>query len=124
MIKWRATLSDGTVATQDEGEWIENPGERLPWNRLCKYSAENGLVVDKLEVDIDGRLVYLPFDLQRFSLVNQKPNSFDIMYHMEVDNLLTGGNTSIYIDTIAHYKNFDLHLINKTDTTESWIFIT
>lgn len=127
--KFVATLSDGSTVVQDEGHWTEVPGERKPWIRLCEFTAKEGLTVTSLRLNFNGKTIHLPkerMDRFKFNDTNMKPLKYSLCYHVEVDDVFTGGGTEEkFIDLAAHYDTFTLHYINNiTNDDEAYIVVS
>lgn len=122
-----ATLSDGTTAVEESGEWVTRYGERKPWVRLTQFAAKNGLHLTSLRLNIDGRTIHMPREkFDRFSLEGVAPNFYSLNYYLEVDNVgQGGGDQSHYIDLTAHFDDFAVHYIQDTSQgNNSWIVVT
>lgn len=104
---WIAELSDGSIVVEGEGEWVERPGERLPWVRLCRYATASGLRVVSL-------------GLPNFRMPDAP--QYSIVYHLVVDDALGGQEITEYINLGSHYGNFSIHYIqNLADPSDSRI---
>jgi hypothetical protein len=82
-VRWIATLSNGDMAIQDEGEWIAKAGERSPWVRLTRWAAENDLHLDSLAFDFKGKIVKMPqpkFDKFGLGEKNLVPLFYSLAY--------------------------------------------
>src|SRR5258708_7207129 len=119
---WRVTLSNGQIVS--EGEAV--PGEALPWRKLCEWSAQEGDHFTSLTLENGERTVSMPLDFERFNLGQflLKPHSYAIQHRVEIDNLLGGPIGREFLDVIARYDDFDLHLISNLEGTESVLLIT
>jgi hypothetical protein len=129
VVKWVATLSDGTTAVDQTGEWVEKPGERKPWVRLCEFAAKNKLHLTSLRLNVDGKTIHMPRDAwDRFDMneTSMTPDYYSLTYHVEGE-LGDGGisNVEKFIDLAAHYKDFAVHYLqNVTNTNVSWVLVT
>jgi len=120
---WVATLSDGTTAVENLGEWGIIPGQRKPWVRLCEKLATEGKYITSLRLRIGERTIHLPRIENKFP--SKAPSYYSLCYHLEVDDVLGGMKEKYFIDLAAHYDDFAVHYIQ--DTTEgnnSWITVT
>lgn len=128
-ISWVATLSDGSTAVEHSGEYTVRPNERLPWVRLTKFAAENGLYLTSLRLNFNGRTIHMPrLNFDRFNLNDKSvaPLFYSIQYMIEG---IMGGEQAIeskyFVDMIAHYSTYDVHYIQDvTDGENSWINVT
>lgn len=117
MIRWKVELSNGEVVEEGMMPWIELPGERKPWPRLCAYLEEYDLHVTKLSVlSADETLV------QRTGF-----ESCFVEYDLEIDNVF-GGPISISSLHVGFYFNDRVEHIYidmqtgkiKTKTTDTY----
>lgn len=126
--KWVATLSDGTTAVQDEGEFVLVPGERRPWVKLVQKLGEKQLHLTSLRLNVDGRTIHLP-RLKNHKLGDNydflPPENYALEYVVELDDLLGVPEEKHYIILIAVYPNFEVHYIQDLqDINNSWIAVT
>lgn len=125
---WVATLSNGETAVEESGKWTINPGEPLPWVRLCYFLADNDLHLTSLRLNIKGRTIHLPrANFDKFELNSKTPNYYSLSYKMEVTMDMSGGpvEQQVFVDLAAHYDQFAVHYIqNATIGNESWVVIT
>ncbi len=122
-----ATLSDGTTAVEESGEWVTKYGERKPWVRLTRFAAKNGLHLTSLRLNIGGRTIHMPREkFDRFGLDGEAPLYYSLSYHLEVDDAMMGqGKQSHFIALAAHYDDFTVHHIQDTSLgNNSWIVVT
>lgn len=122
-----ATLSDGSTAVEESGEWVTRYGERKPWVRLIQFVAKNGLHLTSLRLNIDGRTIHLPREkFDRFSLEGMTPNFYSLNYHLEVDDINAGGGKQThFVDLAAHFDDFSVHYIQDiSQGSNSWIVVT
>lgn len=127
-FQWVATLSDGTTKREHEGEYAIVPGERKPWVRLTRFLNDSGLHLTGLTLKFRDREVHMPEDqFQKLSMNGAKivaPTSYSLQYMMEKE--LYGGQAETYfVDLIAHYPEFEVHLVqNVSSGNESWVTVT
>jgi len=127
-VKWVATLSDGTTAAEESGEWKEVPGEKKPWVRLVEFAGKNKLYLTSLRLNIDGRTIHMPrdaFDRFNFNETQMVPNSYSLTYHLEGE--LSGAiiNEERFIDLAAHFDGFAVHYLqNITNPNLSWVIVS
>jgi hypothetical protein len=129
--RWVATLSNGTVAVEKEGEFIIVEGERKPWFKLLQKLKSDGLWLTSLRLNIDGRKVHLP-SINGGKFDSKPPLFYSISYQLDIE--INGGIDrdeegsviqSHYIWLSAHYDNFIVSFINGLDDeNNSWISIT
>ena len=127
-----ATLSDGSTAVEESGEWVTLPGERKPWVRLCNFAYENGLYLTSLRLNYKGTTIHLPREkFSRFGLedVVVTPDHYSLSYQIEAE--IGGedggfGNEQLYIDLAAHFEEgFVVHYIQQITTQDhSWVVVT
>ncbi len=127
-VKWVATLSDGTTAAEESGEWKEIPGERKPWVRLMEYTNKNRLHLTSLRLNIDGKTIHMPrgdFDRFNFNETQIAPNSYSLTYHIEGEFVGAIINEERFIDLAAHFDGYAVHYLqNITDPNLSWIIVS
>lgn len=119
-----ATLSDGTTAVEESGEWTTNFGERKPWVRLTQFAAKNGLHLTSLRLNIDGRTIHMPRDkFAQFSVEGEAPDYYSLSYHLEVDDAMSGGHSQThFVDLAAHFGDDAVHYIQDiTLGNKAWI---
>jgi hypothetical protein len=105
VIKWIATLSDGSRVTEGEGDFTLIPGERTPWFRLTEQLNKKGLYLTRLVLDVNGKEVSLPNDAEFYSLC----------YHIE-GVLGSGGiRSKKFVEGRAHYSDRDFVLLVSED---------
>ena len=122
-----ATLSDGSTAVEESGEWTTKYGERKPWVRLTQFAGKNGLHLTSLRLNIGGRTIHMPREkFDRFGLEGKTPNYYSLAYHLEVDNAMVGqGEQAHFVALAAHYDDFTVHLIQDTGQgNTSWVVVT
>ena len=107
-----ATLSNGTVAAENNGMWTVIPGERKPWVRLQQYCADNDLHITSLRLNVDGQTYHLPKIDTRFNTGALHPDSYSIQYIGEVEQ---DGTTNNLIDVGAYYGDVSVHLMCELD---------
>lgn len=119
--QWVATISDGTVATQDMGEWIVIKGERLPWFRLCRKLEAEGLHITSLRLNIDGQTIHLPRENNKFPSI--EPDYYSVCYRAEVT---IGGSRDEerFVDISAHFGEYEVHYIHSLINNNSWVTVT
>jgi hypothetical protein len=125
-VNWIATLSDGSTAVENTGEYQLVTGERKPWVRLTKFLAENDLHLTSLRLNFRGRTIHMPrANFDRFGLydTNRAPLFYSLQYHIEKE--MTTGVEDHFIDLCSHYENLDVHFIQSlTDPNVSWVATT
>lgn len=122
-----ATLSDGTTAVEESGEWTTKFGERKPWVRLTQFAAKNKLHLTSLRLNLGGRTIHMPREkFDRFSLDCITPNFYSLNYHLEIDDIGQGGGSQThFIDLAAHFDDFSVHYIQDVSQgNNSWVVVT
>lgn len=124
-----ATLSDGSTAVEEKGQWVTKYGERKPWVRLTQWAAKEKLHLTSLRLNIDGRTIHMPREkFDKFSIENVAPDYYSLSYHLEVDDAMSGqSNQTYFIDLAAHYdeSHMTVHYIqDTTDGNNSWVVVT
>jgi hypothetical protein len=116
-IRWVATLSDGATVTEHEGNFTVRPGDKSPWRRLCEWTAERGLHLTSVRIQVGGQTVHLP------RLNNRFCGSVPYRYSMacrRLDSLRVeaGGRADgkvemedFHLDFAAHFKGFSVHVL-------------
>lgn len=125
--KWICTLSDGSTAVEDSGNWQVVPGQRKPWVRVTEFAAQEGLHVTSLRLNIGGRTIHMPRDkFEKFDLQGLSPDHYSVSYHLEVDKVGTRAEAiTDFISLAAHYPDFTIHYIQDTSTgNNSWVAVT
>lgn len=126
-VRWVATLSNGDTAVEHVGEYKVEEGKRLPWVRLTKFAAENGLHLTSLRLNFRGRTIHMPrMNFDRFSLNDKSiaPIFYSLQYILEGD-VMGGMDPTYFVDLVAHYPKFDVHYIQDvTDGNNSWVTVT
>jgi len=108
---WTVTLSNGEKIVQGEGDWVEKPGELLPWARLCEYTKDNNLVIEELEFRFGERK--LKFSPDRFYGLNGlTPLNYSIQTTMELDGVFSGGQATMFEDVCCHFALLDGHTVD------------
>jgi hypothetical protein len=108
MIRWKVELSNGEVVEEGVMPWVELPGERLPWPRLCAYLEENNLYVTKFWA-LNG-----PNDLFQ----RQDFQSCFVEYDMELDNIMGGPTATTSLHTGFYYEGLVDHIYIDMETGE------
>ena len=122
-----ATLSDGTTAVEESGEWVTRYGERKPWVRLTQFAAREGLHLTSLRLNIAGRTIHMPREkFDRFGLEGETPLYYSLSYHLEVDDAMMGqGKQSHFVALAAHFDEFTVNYIQDVSLANtSWIVVT
>lgn len=126
--KWIATLSDGTTAVENHGEWVVRPGERKPWVRLTQFAADTGLHLTSLRLQFRGRTIHMPrpkFDRFSMDQTSLEPDFYSLQYHVEVDNVLGSSEQNLFVDLAAHFGDITVHHIQDvTEGNNSWVVVT
>ena len=129
-VRWVATLSDGSTVVEDSGEFVEVPGERKPWVKLCSYLGGNGLHLTSLRLNFKGRTIHLPranFDRFAYNEISRAPLFYSLQYHHEaiMDQGFAIQEEEDFIDLAAHYpNNLAVHYIQSLDKENSWVVVT
>lgn len=125
-VTWVATMSDGTTVAEHSGEYVEIPGQRMPWIRLTSFLAENDLHLTSLRVNVGGRTIHMPRVTGRFVDQAVAPLYYSVDYKAEAE--MGDGGTfreqKRFIDLIAHYDSFEVHYIQSLDATNAWVIVT
>lgn len=128
-IKWVATLSDGSTAVENSGEYQLVPGERKPWVRLTKFLADNDLHLTSLRLNFRGRTIHMPrSNFDRFGLNehSRAPSFYSLQYILEGE-IGQGGvvNQKEFIELTSHYDVYEVHYIQDVaDGNNSWVVVT
>jgi len=132
-VKWVATLSNGTTASQHEGSWKVIPGERTPWYRLTEYLHGNNLYLTSLRLNIDGRTIHMPrANFTKFGMENASvaPIFYSLKY---IADLITDVGTvdgqnvqQHFVDLTAHYQGFNVHYVQEVTNggNNGWVVVT
>lgn len=123
---WVATLSDGTQEWEHEGEYEVLPGERLPWVRLTENLRDRDQHLVSLDLVIDGKWIHLPSrEWSQFSTGKiLLPIFYSLSYIVESEILMGIQHSESYIDVVAHFENFQVHLIVNAEDEETWIQVS
>jgi len=117
---WVATLSDGTTAVEHRGKFKVIRGERKPWVRLIKNLK--GRKITSLRLRIGKRTIHAP---KEGKWQCKQPEYYSLCYHVEVEDVLSKGKETHFIDLGAHYDNFTVHYIQDiTQKNNSWVTVT
>lgn len=119
--RWVATISDGTVATELEGEWTIIPGERKPWVRLCQKLHQEGTWITSLRLNVNGQTIHLPRQNNKFE--SEPPLYYDVCYHAEIDDIFGDRTQKDYVDIGAFYDTFSVHYIHEIGNNNAWVTI-
>lgn len=111
MIRWKVELNNGEIAEEGRMPWLELPGERLPWPRLCAYLEENDLHITSFSVLKDDDLI---FKKQQFY-------SCFVEYDMELDNIMGGPSAKTLLHTGFYYDEGVDHVYVDLETGEMQI---
>lgn len=114
MINWRVELSNGDVAEQGEMPWVELPGERLPWPRLCAHLEEHNLYITKFWILQNGEIVASKDDF----------DSCFVEYDVELDNILGGPTATTLLYTGFFYDDRVDHILVNTETGELFTHVS
>lgn len=125
---WVATLSNGETAVEKTGNWTLDPGQPLPWVRLCHFLADENLHLTSLRLNFKGRTIHLPrAKFEKFDFDSLSPIQYSLSYKIEAEMDMNGGaiDQQVFVDLAAHYEDFAVHYVqNVTNGNESWIVIT
>jgi len=111
MIRWKAQLSNGELATEGVVPWVELPGERLPWPRLCAYLEENELHIEGLGLldDQDNPIVF-PSDSVCWLSQDKDPEYYGVQYDINVDNLFGDSTIENLVHVSFHFNDYVDHI--------------
>lgn len=108
---WVATLSDGTVATEHQGDYKIIEGAPKPWARLCAYLGQNKLHITSLRYNANGKTYHLPRADVRWNKGGQHPEYYAVEHVMEREESNDGVSVSEFVDVMACYANFTTNII-------------
>lgn len=133
VVRWVATLSDGSTAVEHAGDFQILPGERKPWVRLCEFTADNGLHLTSLRLNFKGRTIHMPrsrFDRFDMNVASRAPLFYSLQYHMEAEMSSAGflESQTLFVDLAAHFEfngsKISVHYIQDvTEGNNSWIIV-
>lgn len=128
-VRWVATLSNGETAVEHSGEYTLEPGQRMPWVRLCEFLAQNDLHLTSLRLNFKGRTIHMPrANFDRFDMSKSRPPLFyalEYKLEAEMGDDGTFGESKRFIDLIAFYDNFEVHYLQDLqEGNNSWVVVT
>lgn len=121
---WVATLSDGTVAIENKGDWSVVEGERKPWVRLCDHLVKNNLHITSLRYNANGTTYHAPRLNDRFMHGGEHPETYSIQYIYERDEGSDGVTETQLVDIGAQYEGFSVNQVIELDDQsngKSWV---
>jgi hypothetical protein len=138
-IHFVASLSDGQTIIEGKGDWQWFPdGRPSPWNRLVRYTAEQGLAITSLSlVAPDGQIYNFPpagkkakFEGYADRVSADKPLDYTVRRHIAHEISGVGRQVTnikaveFYTIAVAIYPTFELQLwVDENDHRKSWTVV-